>query len=465
MAFLIEQLREASPAGLPRPVCSGTRSLGRPGHVRDDCRHSPRVTRGVRRLDGAGAVRRAGRRLPAAAGRREPPRSCRSSSRCETLHASAESLRDLLAVPEYRSLIDGRQEVMVGYSDSAKDGGRLAANWALYTAQEELVAVARDASVQLTLFHGRGGSVSRGGGPTYLAIQSQPPGSIEGRLRVTEQGEMIQAQFGLQDIAVRTLELYTTATLDATLAPAPPPQARWRQQMDALAGEARSILPQRRLRRAALRAVLQRRNPGGRAWRDAHRQPPRPQDSRQAASKRCGPFPGSLPGRRPGCSSRPGWAPVRPCGQAFDRGDREILRELYREWPFFRSTIDLIAMVLAKADSRIAAEYDRQLVPPDLAAARREPAPAAGTNDRRGPRGHRTQGAARRQRRAPPLDQRAQSLRRSDQPGTDRAAAAASAQWAGADSTAGADPKVRQEMWSAFMITVNGIAAGMRNTG
>ena len=118
------------------------------------------------------------------------------------------------------SAIDGRQEVMVGYSDSAKDGGRLAANWALYTAQEELVAVAREAGVQLTLFHGRGGSVSRGGGPTYLAIQSQPPGSIEGRLRVTEQGEMIQAQFGLPDIAVRTLELYTTATLDATLAPA-----------------------------------------------------------------------------------------------------------------------------------------------------------------------------------------------------------------------------------------------------
>ena len=137
----------------------------------------------------------------------------------EALHGAADTMRSLFALPEYRQLIGGRQEVMVGYSDSAKDGGRLAANWALYTAQEELVRAARDADVQLTLFHGRGGSVSRGGGPTYLAIQSQPPGSIEGRLRVTEQGEMIQAQFGLPDIATRTLELYTTATLDATLAP------------------------------------------------------------------------------------------------------------------------------------------------------------------------------------------------------------------------------------------------------
>ena len=112
---------------------------------------------------------------------------------------------------------------MVGYSDSAKDGGRLAANWELYKAQEDVVrACSRDAGVELTLFHGRGGSVGRGGGPTYLAIQSQPPGSVDGRLRVTEQGEMIQAKFGLPGLALRTLEIYTTATLEATLTPPAP---------------------------------------------------------------------------------------------------------------------------------------------------------------------------------------------------------------------------------------------------
>ena len=85
---------------------------------------------------------------------------------------------------------------MLGYSDSGKDAGRLAAAWALYKCQETLVAVCAEFGVQLTLFHGRGGTVGRGGGPMLLAIQSQPPGSVQGVLRITEQGEMVQAKFG-----------------------------------------------------------------------------------------------------------------------------------------------------------------------------------------------------------------------------------------------------------------------------
>src|SRR5204862_793251 len=137
-------------------------------------------------------------------------------------HAGA-ILDRLLAIPWYRARIAGRQEVMVGYSDSAKDAGRLAAAWALYRAQEDIIAACEQSGVELTLFHGRGGSIGRGGGPTYLAIQSQPPGSIRGALRVTEQGEMLQAKFGLVDIALRTLEVYATATLEATLTPKPSP--------------------------------------------------------------------------------------------------------------------------------------------------------------------------------------------------------------------------------------------------
>ena len=129
-------------------------------------------------------------------------------------HAGA-IMSDLLAIPWYRDRINGHQEVMIGYSDSAKDAGRMSADWALYRAQEEVVAACEKSGVRLTLFHGRGGSIGRGGGPTYLAIQSQPPGSIRGTLRATEQGEMMQAKFGLVDIAIRTLEVYTTATLEA----------------------------------------------------------------------------------------------------------------------------------------------------------------------------------------------------------------------------------------------------------
>ena len=153
------------------------------------------------------------------------------------LRSAGETIRTLLLVPSYREELfeaHGRQEVMIGYSDSAKDGGRFAAAWELYQAQEQIVSAAKSQGVPLTIFHGRGGTVGRGGGPTVLAIQSQPPGSVDGTLRVTEQGEMIDAKFGLPGIALRTLEIYMTATLEATVAPASPPKPEWRELMTEL---------------------------------------------------------------------------------------------------------------------------------------------------------------------------------------------------------------------------------------
>jgi phosphoenolpyruvate carboxylase len=285
--------------------------------------------------------------------------------RVDDLGNAPATLRALLAIPEYRERIHNRQEVMIGYSDSAKDGGRLAANWALYKAQEAIVDVCRDAHVELTLFHGRGGSISRGGGPTYLAIQSQPPGSVNGRLRVTEQGEMIQAQFGLPEIATRTLELYTTATLGATLDVPPPPDPRWRPVVERLAETARRVY----------REVVYENPSFIEYFRTA------------TPEVELGTVPiGSRPVRR----SREGgvdslraipwvfaWTQTRlllpswlGTGEALtlalERGEHDILREMYERWPFFRSTLDLIAMVLAESDARIAAEYDRRLVPPEL---------------------------------------------------------------------------------------------------
>jgi phosphoenolpyruvate carboxylase len=108
-------------------------------------------------------------------------------------------------MPWYRAYTDGCQQVMIGYSDSAKDAGQLAAAWAQYRAQEGLVAVAARHGVRLTLFHGRGGAVGRGGGPAQAAILSQPPGSVSGSLRVTEQGEMIRWKLGLPALAVQNL--------------------------------------------------------------------------------------------------------------------------------------------------------------------------------------------------------------------------------------------------------------------
>jgi phosphoenolpyruvate carboxylase len=295
----------------------------------------------------------------------------RHRQRVVPLFETAADLRDagrvvatLLDIPWYRDRTGGHQEVMIGYSDSAKDAGRFSAAWALYGAQEDVVGACERAGVGLTLFHGRGGSIGRGGGPTYLAIQSQPPGSVHGRLRVTEQGEMIQAKFGLQDIAVRTLEVYTTATLEATLAPHPHPREEWRTCMERLAARARAgyrsvvyddprFVPY--FRSATPEPELGTINIGS---RPARRKPDSGLESLRA-----------IPWQFAWTQTRlllPSWLGIdEALNEAVAHGYADTLRRMYREWPFFTSTIDLIAMTLAKADARIAAHYDR-LAPPDL---------------------------------------------------------------------------------------------------
>ncbi|HMD35685.1 MAG TPA: phosphoenolpyruvate carboxylase [Vicinamibacterales bacterium] len=301
-------------------------------------------------------------------GTRHPQRIVPLFETADDLAGAGDVLHALFADSRYRERIGGRQEVMVGYSDSAKDAGRFSAAWALYRAQETIVRVCAGHGVALTLFHGRGGSVGRGGGPTYLAIQSQPPGSVDAALRVTEQGEMIQAKFGLAEIALRTLDVYTTATLDATLALPPAPRAEWRAAMDRLYADGRD----------AYRAVV-----ADPRFVDYFRQATPEPELRTIAI-------GSRPARRPSAGAGPGdiaglraipwqfaWMQTRlllaswlgvetALDAAFARGDDRLLGEMYDQWPFFRSTIDLIEMVLAKADVRIAALYDCELVDADL---------------------------------------------------------------------------------------------------
>jgi phosphoenolpyruvate carboxylase len=299
-------------------------------------------------------------------GARAPLRVVPLLETAQDLRGGGSMLRQLLSIPWYRERIDGRQEVMIGYSDSAKDVGRFGAAWELYKAQELIVDACSSADVKLTLFHGRGGSVGRGGGPTYIAIQSQPPGSVDGRIRVTEQGEMVQAKFGLEDIAVRTLEIYTTATLEATLAPVRPPTPEERARVESLAFDSRmayrhlvydhprfveyfrSVTPEPEL------ALL---NIGSRPTR-------RPGGAAGVESLRAIPWQFAWTQTRLLLAS---WLGVEVAiGDALARGEGDDLRRLYGAWPFFRSTIDLLEMVLAKADPRIAERYDRELVAPDL---------------------------------------------------------------------------------------------------
>lgn len=155
--------------------------------------------------------------------------------RLADLEGAPSTMARLFSIDGYLDRIDRKQEVMIGYSDSGKDAGRLSAAWALYKAQEELVKVAKEFGVKLTMFHGRGGTIGRGGGPTHLALLSQPPETINGSLRVTVQGEVIEQSFGEQRLCFRTLQRFTAATLEHGMNPPISPKPEWRKLMDEMA--------------------------------------------------------------------------------------------------------------------------------------------------------------------------------------------------------------------------------------
>jgi len=273
-------------------------------------------------------------------------------------------MQRLLGLPGYRAGLRGPQEVMIGYSDSAKDAGTTAAAWAQYRAQENLVRICREHQVELLLFHGRGGTVGRGGGPAHAAILSQPPGSVAGRFRTTEQGEMIRFKFGLPGIAEQNLNLYLAAVLEATLLPPPPPQPAWREVMDQLAADGvqayRSVVrdnpdfveyfrqstPEQELGRLPLGSRPAKRRAGG------------------IESLRAIPWIFGWTQTRLMLPAWLGWETA--LSNALKRGQGELLAQMREQWPFFRTRIDMLEMVLAKADAQIAEAYDERLVQPEL---------------------------------------------------------------------------------------------------
>ncbi|POG14215.1 phosphoenolpyruvate carboxylase [Pseudomonas putida] len=273
-------------------------------------------------------------------------------------------MQRLLGLPGYRAGLRGPQEVMIGYSDSAKDAGTTAAAWAQYRAQENLVRICAEHQVELLLFHGRGGTVGRGGGPAHAAILSQPPGSVAGRFRTTEQGEMIRFKFGLPGIAEQNLNLYLAAVLEATLLPPPPPQPAWREVMDQLAADGvqayRSVVrenpdfveyfrqstPEQELGRLPLGSRPAKRRAGG------------------IESLRAIPWIFGWTQTRLMLPAWLGWETALTNALAWGQG--ELLAQMREQWPFFRTRIDMLEMVLAKADAQIAEAYDERLVQPHL---------------------------------------------------------------------------------------------------
>jgi phosphoenolpyruvate carboxylase len=286
----------------------------------------------------------------------------------DDLTNAPEKLAMLFSVPAYMGAVKGKQEVMVGYSDSAKDAGRLAACWAQYNSQERMAKVAEKFGMELTFFHGKGGTVGRGGNPAlYRAIMSHPPNTINGRFRVTEQGEMITQNFGSPAIAERTLDIYTAAVCREIFTKHVEPTDSWRSQMQRISD--RSCEDYRHLVREEPRFVpyfrqatpeleLGSLNIGS---RPAKRNPKGGIESLRAI-----PWTFAWTQTRTHLSA---WLGVGAGLSAENAVELATLRDMYTEWPWFRETIDLMTMILSKTDFSISENYDHQLVdksPPEL---------------------------------------------------------------------------------------------------
>jgi len=277
------------------------------------------------------------------------------------LQAAAGTLESMLKDEEYRKHLSARgdvQYVMLGYSDSGKDSGIGSARWALYRAQEELVKVSQAAKVQLVLFHGRGGTTSRGGTKVTEAIPAQPPGSVGGRLRVTEQGEIINGKFGLRGIAQRTLEVATGAVLKFSLIEQslPAPDAGLRAIMDTIADASRNayrklVYDDPRLfeyfQLATPLDVITRMRIGSR--------PASRREQRGIQDLRAIPWVFAWTQAR---LSLPGWyGMAEGLAAATDKHGAKAVSTAAREWPVLRTLLGDIEMVLAKSDLGIAARY------------------------------------------------------------------------------------------------------------
>ena len=288
----------------------------------------------------------------------------------KSLAGAAVSMDRLYRSSAYRKQLAARgmrQQVMIGYSDSMKDGGFLAAAAALEKVQRELAAQARTEGVRLEFFHGRGGTIARGGGPTHRAILAQPVGTVNGRIKLTEQGEVIASKYGTQSAAAYHLELLLAATLEATLAPGVPgwakePAESWRGALDALAEGSRT----------AYRALVYETD----GFVDAFyamtpiqeisalnlgSRPAKRADNRSIKSLRAIPWTFSwnqtrilLPSWYGAGSGVDAWCATQPGGR-----DKAIarLRTMYRRWPYFQSVIDNLEQVLAKTDLNVGKRY------------------------------------------------------------------------------------------------------------
>ena len=288
----------------------------------------------------------------------------------DDLRRAPEVLEHLLDDPFYRSSLresDDLQEIMLGYSDSGKDAGYVTSNWTLYKAQGLLSSVARRHDVNLRLFHGRGGSAGRGGGPSYQAIMAQPPHTLQGRIRITEQGEVISFKYSMRGLARRNLDTVLAAVLEASADRSPgEPDPRWIEVMEGLSVMARESYRALVFEDEDFLTFFSEASPIGElSLLNMGSRPARRVQNPEVGSLRAIPWVFAWTQNR---FLLPSWYGA---GTAFGdyAGDEQglaLLREMYEGWPFFRTLVDFMQMTLAKSDLRVSENYTSLVSDPGI---------------------------------------------------------------------------------------------------
>ena len=383
-------------------------------------------------------------------------------------------LRDLLTNEPYRQLVSLRnnvQEVMVGYSDSNKDGGITTSQWEIHKALRQIAAVSAETGIQIVVFHGRGGSVGRGGGPTNAAILSQPPGAVSGGVKITEQGEVIADKYGLPLLAQRNLDLALSAVVEANLLHRagrndPAIRARWDEVMELMSGSAfdayRNFISSPDLvayfRTSTPVEELGAMNIGS---RPARRSNPDPAQDTGIDGLRAIPW---VFGWTQSRQIIPGWFGVGTALEAArTAGHEKDLAAMVKDWQFFATFISNVEMTLAKTDLAIARHYVDRLVAPELhhMFKRVEEEHDRTVSEITALKGHGLLDDL-------PILKRTLAVRDTylDPINVLQVELLARSRGAAANAADAAEPDANaRRLQRALLLTVNGVAAGLRNTG
>ena len=269
-------------------------------------------------------------------------------------------MEKLFSLSWYRKSIKNKQEIMIGYSDSSKDAGKLSASWHQYKLQEEVLKIAKKYNIELSFFHGRGGSAGRGGGPIQATLRSQPPGSVDGKIRITDQGEVIQQKYGYEPIAKYNLCSYIGAVMQATLNPPPKPKENWRNLIQKMSEISTSSYRKnindnsdfmRYFKTVTPHIALGKLSIGSR--------PSKRKNVDNIKSLRAIPWVFAWTQIR---LMLPAWlGTAEALRYSSIKNHKKILIDMEKNWPFFNSTMDILDMVISKVDPDISVVYENNL--------------------------------------------------------------------------------------------------------